>query len=69
VVLRIDVGGVFETGVPRRIVIWLFAARDFQIDPLIIGRDLKLVIVKLPLRVRIQKNFSHVTVPQFPSFL
>jgi hypothetical protein len=49
-------------------MIRLFAARDFQIDPPIIRRDFELIVVQLSLRLRIQENFSHVAVPQFPFF-
>ncbi len=67
-ILLVDLRRVLKPRIPRSIVKRRLRFFDLQIDPLIVRRHLKFVVVCNPLRPRIQKNLHDIAIPQFPSF-
>jgi hypothetical protein len=58
---------MLEVGVPANIIERRLGEVDLQVNPLIVGCDFELVIVEKTLRLRIDKCFHHVTIPEFPT--
>src|SRR5690606_568820 len=66
---NIYAGRMKKAGIPASIVEGLTIEINFQINPLVIGCNLKFPVVAHSLRVRIDKDFGDVSPPEFPSFL
>src|SRR2546430_15784130 len=66
-ILGVDARGVLKAGIPRSIVKRVLGLIDFEIDPLIVGRYLELIVVIHSLRLRVQENLGNITIPKLPS--
>ena len=66
-ILGVYASGVLKARIPRGIIKWVFVLIDFEIDPLVIGSYLELIIVIHSLRLRVQEDFGHVAIPKLPS--
>jgi hypothetical protein len=65
--LCLDLGSMLEVRVPANITERRLGEVDLQVNPLIVRCDFELVIVEKTLRLRIDKCFHHVTIPEFPT--
>src|SRR6266446_699052 len=53
----------WNSGIGKRVLVLI----DFEIDPLVIGGNFELIVVVHSLRLWVQENFGHVTIPKLPS--